>query len=88
MSERPAPRHRQLAFSNKIAKRFHSLTRREEQVLQLVAWGMTHKQISARLGISVKTVEFHKAQAKTALFLRDRADIVRYAVTRGWFRQY
>jgi DNA-binding NarL/FixJ family response regulator len=68
------------------AKRPDSVTRREEQVLKLVAWGLTHKQIAQKLGISVKTIESHKARAKTSLQLRDRADIVRYAVNRGWLR--
>lgn len=61
-----------------------SITPREREVLKLVAWGLTHKQISAQLGISVKTVEFHKSRAKGALDLHDRADIVYYAVRSGW----
>ena len=62
------------------------LTAREMQVLKLVANGETSKKIGHELGISIKTVEFHRANAVRKLRLGNRADIVRYALTRGWLQ--
>lgn len=62
------------------------LTMRERDVLRLIAWGYSNKEIAARLDISVKTVEYYKAQATEKLHLRGRIDIVRYALSRGWLQ--
>jgi DNA-binding CsgD family transcriptional regulator len=63
------------------------MTPREAQVLKLVAWGKSHKEIATRLGISVKTVEFHKNSVTGKLRLRNRTDIVRYALSRHWLSE-
>jgi two-component system response regulator NreC len=60
------------------------LSAREEEVLRSIAWGRSNKEIAAELGLSIKTVESYKAVALEKLQLRNRSDIVRYAVTRGW----
>jgi DNA-binding NarL/FixJ family response regulator len=60
------------------------LSNREEQVLRLIAWGAVSREIAPRLGISMKTVESHKANAMSKLGMTDRLDVVRYAVLRGW----
>ncbi len=60
-----------------------TLTRRQREVLQLVAEGRTVKEISSRLGISPKTVEFHKSALMDELGLRTTADLTRYALSRG-----
>ncbi|AKJ27596.1 response regulator [Caldimonas brevitalea] len=60
------------------------LTEREEQVLRMIAWGQSNKEIAERLGISVKTVEFYKAAAVEKLQLRGRTDIIRYALAHRW----
>ena len=57
-----------------------SLTHREREVVQQVAEGRINKEIAARLTISVKTVETHRASAMRKLKLRTTADLVRYAV--------
>jgi DNA-binding NarL/FixJ family response regulator len=57
-----------------------SLTHREREVVQQVAEGRINKEIAARLSISVKTVETHRASAMRKLKLRTTADLVRYAV--------
>ena len=57
-----------------------SLTHREREVIQQVAEGRINKQIAARLNISVKTVETHRASAMRKLKLKTTADLVRYAV--------
>lgn len=64
-----------------------ALTGREEEVLQSIAWGRTNKEIASTLGLSIKTVESYKAAALDKLRLRTRADIVRYAVSRGWLAE-
>ncbi len=61
-----------------------SITEREAQVLRMIAWGHSNKEIAAKLDLSVKTVEVHKANAMRKLSLRGRIDIVRYAVLQGW----
>ena len=60
------------------------LSEREREVLRDVARGYSNKEIATRLGISVKTVETHKANLQDKLGLRGRAEIVRYALRQGW----
>lgn len=60
------------------------LSKREQDVMRLIAWGYTNKEIAATLKISVKTVETYKARLMVKLDLRSRVDIVRYALRHGW----
>ena len=64
-----------------------TLTNREADVLQQIARGRSTKEIAATLGISVKTVEYHKARSTAKLGLRSRADIVRYAIGQRWMEE-
>src|SRR5262249_4651770 len=57
-----------------------NMTDRERQVLRRMALGHSNKDIATALHISVRTVEVHKTNAMHRLGLRDRADLVRYAV--------
>lgn len=57
-----------------------SLTHREREVVQQVAEGRINKEVAARLDISIKTVETHRASAMRKLKLRTTADLVRYAI--------
>jgi DNA-binding NarL/FixJ family response regulator len=57
-----------------------SLTHREREVVQQIAEGRINKEIARILGISVKTVETHRASAMHKLKLRTTADLVRYAI--------
>lgn len=57
-----------------------SLTHREREIVQQVAEGRINKEIAARLNISIKTVETHRASAMRKLNLKTTADLVRYAV--------
>lgn len=63
------------------------LSEREEEVLRLVAWGYTNKEIAAYLTISVKTVETHKANLMEKLDLKSRSEVVRYALRRSWLNE-
>ena len=60
-----------------------ALTRRQREVLQLVAEGKTTREISAILQISPKTVEFHRNSLMDELGVRTIAELTRYAVSRG-----
>jgi DNA-binding NarL/FixJ family response regulator len=63
-----------------------SISDREEEVLRLIALGHSNKEIAARLSVSVKTVEAHKANGMRKLGLASRTDVVSYAIFRGWMR--
>ena len=56
------------------------LTGREQVVVQLVAEGHTNKEIAAVLGISIKTIETHRASIMRKLDLTSSAALVRYAI--------
>lgn len=64
----------------------NNLTEREEEVLRLVAWGYTNKEVANYLRISVRTVETHKVNLMEKLDFKSRTDIVRYALRQGWLR--
>jgi DNA-binding NarL/FixJ family response regulator len=63
-----------------------ALSPREEEILRLVAWGYSNKEIASRLDLSVKTIETHKANATHKLGLHNRIDVVRFALLQGWLR--
>lgn len=55
------------------------LTRREQEVLRLIARGHTNSQIGEILNLSVRTVEYHRANLTGKLHLHSRVDLIRYA---------
>ncbi|WPL14888.1 MULTISPECIES: response regulator [Thiorhodovibrio] len=57
-----------------------ALTSRQREVLPLLAEGLAAKEIAARLGISARTVEFHKYQMMDTLGAHSNAELVRFAV--------
>ena len=67
-------------YLNPVAAPPNPLTARERQVVQLVAEGKSSKEIADALGISLRTVETHRANILQKLELRSSADLVRYAV--------
>ena len=60
-----------------------TLTRREREVLQMIASGGTSRQIAAKLSISPRTVEFHRASLKHKLGLRNQQELLRYCLRSG-----
>jgi len=56
------------------------LTRRQREVLQLLAEGYLAKEIAAKLNISTRTVEYHKYHMMKDLGMKTVADLIRYAV--------
>jgi DNA-binding NarL/FixJ family response regulator len=59
------------------------LTPREEEVVKLIAEAHTNAQIAEVLHVSEKTVESHRANVLRKLGMRDRVELVRYAIRRG-----
>jgi DNA-binding NarL/FixJ family response regulator len=59
------------------------LTHREEEVVKLIAEAHTNVQIAEILHLSEKTVESHRANVLRKLGMRDRVQLVRYAIRRG-----
>jgi two-component system response regulator NreC len=62
------------------------LTDRESEVLRLISFGYSNKEIATRLELSVKTIEAHKTNAMRKLGISSRIDIVRYAILQDWLQ--
>jgi DNA-binding NarL/FixJ family response regulator len=60
------------------------LTARQREILQLVAEGRLNKEIAHELGISIKTVDFHKSRLMAKLGAHSTGDLVRIAVEQGF----
>jgi two-component system response regulator NreC len=56
-----------------------SLTRREQEVLELLALGHTNTEVAAAIGVALRTVESHRTHLMQKLGLHSRADLVRFA---------
>lgn len=56
------------------------ITPREQEIVELIASGMSNSTVAGILGISHKTVETHRAKASEKLNCRTTADLVRYAL--------
>lgn len=63
------------------------LSEREKQVLILLAWGYSNKEIAGDLSLSVKTVETYRVRIGEKLRLRSRTEIVRFALRQGWLNE-
>lgn len=60
--------------------KYDLLSDREREVLILLAEGCAIKEVAGRLGLSVKTVDAHRAKVMSKLGLNDRTDLIRYAI--------
>jgi DNA-binding NarL/FixJ family response regulator len=65
------------------SRRSEPITEREREVLRLVAEGLSTKEIAARLDISARTVESHRANLMRKLGLRSVARLTQYALREG-----
>lgn len=61
-----------------------SLTKREEEILRLIAKGLNNQQISNQLFISPRTVDTHRTNIMQKLDIHDAANLVRYALEHGY----
>ncbi len=62
---------------------FALLSAREREVLQMLAEGLTTKEIASRLNLSAKTVESHRKSVMDKLEIRSIAELTRYAIREG-----
>lgn len=83
LSERAIETYVARAQESDPLEAYDTLTTREREVLQLVAEGNSNQQAAARLFISPRTVETHRANLMNKLSLRNHADLVRFAFERG-----
>jgi two-component system, NarL family, response regulator NreC len=63
------------------------LSEREKEVLVMLAWGYSNKEIAAQLTLSVKTVETYKVRIGEKLGLRSRTQMVQHALRQGWLNE-
>ena len=61
-----------------------SLTEREKELLQLVATGVTNREVAQRLSISVNTVKVHLRNVYTKLGAESRTEATMVAAREGW----
>jgi len=59
------------------------LTSRQREILQLLAEGCSAKEVASRLGISSRTVEFHKYQMMESLQVHNSAELIHFAIKQG-----
>lgn len=67
----------------RAVEKIKDLSRRQLEVLQMVAGGLRNKQIAYELGLSEKTVKMHRGIAMEKLGVRSSADMIRLAVEAG-----
>jgi two-component system, NarL family, response regulator NreC len=60
-----------------------ALTKREKEIVSLVAEGYKNREVAEKLRISVKTVETHRANIMNKLALRNLAQLIHYAIRTG-----
>lgn len=71
---------RKSSNQNKTLERVNSLTKREKEVMGHVVTGMLNKDIAKQLGISIKTVEVHRANVMDKMAVNSVADLVRMSL--------
>ena len=59
------------------------LTKREKQILSMIAKSMPNKNIAVKLKISIRTVEHHRSNLTDKLGFKDAASLVKYAIAKG-----
>jgi DNA-binding NarL/FixJ family response regulator len=69
--------------STSVVDKYESLSEREREIFQLIAEGRSNKEVAELLGISVATVETHRARILEKLDVHNTAELVLYAVRRG-----
>ncbi|HEX4421665.1 MAG TPA: response regulator transcription factor [Kofleriaceae bacterium] len=61
-----------------------ALTAREQQVMEMLARGLTNREIAEHLEISIKTVDTHRGHVLKKLGLRNNSELTRFAVKHGY----
>ena len=78
--EREREQREQRALRAEVSRRLGELTQREHEVLQLILAGKLNKQIADVLGISIKTVEVHRARVMDKMGVRSLAELVQHVL--------
>jgi DNA-binding NarL/FixJ family response regulator len=74
----------QARHKGQVIKPSEPLTTREREILKLIAEGTANKKISNLLSISVRTVERHRANIIRKLNIKQTANLVKYAIRKGY----
>jgi DNA-binding NarL/FixJ family response regulator len=80
LSERMSARMLQRLWNGESVSSIESLTDRELEVLQLLAQGLSPREIAESLYLSIKTIEAHLDHVKTKLRLKSSREVFRYAI--------
>lgn len=83
LNERAIDAYIQRAKDSRTNDPYETLTRREREVFQLVAEGMSNLQIAERLSLSDRTVEMHRGNFMKKLGLKTHTELIKYAVKKG-----
>ena len=83
IAQQPAVDATRSETAGRTSSVFSALTSKQREVLQLVAEGMSNKEIAAALSISAKTVEAHRAQIMEKLQIHSTAGLTKYAIREG-----
>lgn len=78
--EKSARASQLIAERTRVAERLGQLTERERQVLDGIVGGESNKRIATRLGLSEKTIEFHRSKVMRKMEARSLADLTRKVV--------
>jgi len=81
-------RRRNRAWRQMLVDRFETLTRREQDILQQVAEGLSNREIADLLSLSHKTVEVHRAKVMQKMSARTLSQLVRMAMALGILKLY
>ncbi len=74
--EEDQQRRRKQAVSTEIEQRLSLLTPRQRQVMDLIVAGKANKEIARRLGLSPKTVEYHRASLMKKLLVANLVELI------------
>lgn len=83
VAKRVSERKRDGDEAHSIAQGVHGLTRREAEILKLIASGLGNRQIAEQLFISIKTVATHRARIMSKLDVHKTSALVKFAVKAG-----
>jgi FixJ family two-component response regulator len=84
--ERDKNRRRSASAAARLRSTFESLTRREQQIMELVTAGLVNKQIAGEIGVTEVTVKFHRGNVMRKMGAKSVAELVRMADALGMRR--
>lgn len=73
----------EITFQEITPPRFAMLTKREREILKLLAEGGTAKEIACDLNLSIKTIESHKFNLMRKLDIHNKTQLIHYALRKG-----